>query len=64
MSLVGEAKIAKVFIWKTFGSPPRVTLPSKRVSLHPNAGSPGPSRFILHFCVVVVVVVVVVVYVC
>ena len=40
LSLIDEAKITKVFIWKKVGPPPRVTLISKRVTLHP--GSPAP----------------------
>ncbi len=47
LSLVGEAKITKLFIWKKVGSLPRVTLPSKRVTLHP--GSPCPPSQLCNF---------------
>ncbi len=47
LSLVGEAKITKLFIWKKVGSLPRVTLPSKRVTLHP--GSPCPPSQLYNF---------------
>ncbi len=43
----GEAKITKLFIWKKVGSLPRVTLPSKRVTLHP--GSPCPPSQLCNF---------------
>ncbi len=46
-SLVGEAKITKLFIWIKIGSLPRVTLPSKRVTLHP--GSPCPPSQLCNF---------------
>ncbi len=47
LSLVGEAKITKLFIWKKVNSLPRVTLPSKRVTLHP--GSPFPRSQLCNF---------------
>ncbi len=45
--LVGGAKITKLFIWNKFGTLPRVTLPSKRVTLHP--GSPCPPSQLCNF---------------
>ncbi len=47
LSLVGKAKITKLFIWKKVSSLPRVTLPSKRVTLHP--GSPCPPSQLCNF---------------
>ena len=40
---MGETTIVKVFTWKKVGPPPRVTLPSKRVTLHPELPCP-PSQ--------------------
>ncbi len=47
LCLVGEAKLTKLFIWKKVGSLPKVTLPSKRVTLHP--GSPCPPSQLCNF---------------
>ncbi len=47
LSLVGKAKITKLFIWKKVGSLPKVTLPSKRVTLLP--GLPCPPSQLCNF---------------
>ncbi len=49
LSLVGEAKITKLFIWQKVGSLPRVTLSSKRVTIHPRLPCP-PSQLCNFSC--------------